>query len=102
VSTDAQGRYSFESSFPGIYGGAPPHVHVQVQADGHEKIELEILPSGRHDRDARLRPAQERRLGAQRGRIHGRGTNSPPGRPGIGRAAGPPMSSRSRCASRGA
>jgi protocatechuate 3,4-dioxygenase beta subunit len=44
VSTDAQGRYSFESSFPGIYGGAAPHVHVQVQADGHETIELEILP----------------------------------------------------------
>ena len=44
VTTDAQGRYSFESSFPGIYGGASPHIHLQVQADGHEPLELEILP----------------------------------------------------------
>lgn len=44
VSADADGRYAFETSFPGIYGGAAPHIHMLVEADGHEPLELEVMP----------------------------------------------------------
>ena len=44
VTADSQGRYAFETSFPGVYGGAAPHIHMLVEADGHEPVELEVMP----------------------------------------------------------
>lgn len=44
VYTDKAGAYTFESNFPGQYGGSRPHIHFYVSADGHEAVELETFP----------------------------------------------------------
>ena len=45
ILTDENGRYKFESNFPGKYGGRPtPHIHVFVWAKGHKAVETEYFP----------------------------------------------------------
>lgn len=41
---DAQGRYRYETSFPGRYPGRPPHVHVRVTAPGHRTLVTQLYP----------------------------------------------------------
>jgi protocatechuate 3,4-dioxygenase beta subunit len=41
---DAQGRYRYETDFPGLYPGRPPHVHVRVSAPGHRVLVTQLYP----------------------------------------------------------
>lgn len=41
VITDGNGRYRFESNFP---GGGFPHIHVRVAAPGHRPLEIRYVP----------------------------------------------------------
>lgn len=41
VITDGNGRYRFESNFP---GGASPHIHVRVAAPGYRPLETRYVP----------------------------------------------------------
>lgn len=46
VLTDGSGAYTFESNFPGLYGGRPiPHIHMFASAEGYRSIEAEYFPS---------------------------------------------------------
>ena len=46
VLTDKSGAYTFESNFPGLYGGRPiPHIHMYTSAGGYRSIETEYFPS---------------------------------------------------------
>ena len=44
VVTDKNGRYRFQSPFPGSSGGPPPHIHMNVAADGFLPIQTECFP----------------------------------------------------------
>jgi hypothetical protein len=45
VFTDASGAYTFETNFPGRYGGRPiPHIHIFVKAEGYLSLETEFFP----------------------------------------------------------
>jgi hypothetical protein len=41
VITDGNGRYRFESNFP---GGGAPHIHVRVAAPGYRPLETRYVP----------------------------------------------------------
>ena len=41
-SADAEGRYRFETTFPGRYPGRPPHLHVKVSAPGHQRLTTQV------------------------------------------------------------
>jgi protocatechuate 3,4-dioxygenase beta subunit len=41
---DGEGRYRFETDFPGIYPGRPPHLHVKVTASGHRPLTIQLYP----------------------------------------------------------
>lgn len=41
---EGQGRYRYETSFPGRYPGRPPHVHVRVTAPGHRTLVTQLYP----------------------------------------------------------
>jgi protocatechuate 3,4-dioxygenase beta subunit len=41
---DAQGRFQYETDFPGRYPGRPPHVHVRVTAPGHRLLVTQVYP----------------------------------------------------------
>lgn len=43
-SSDAEGKYRFETDFPGIYPGRPPHLHVKVSAPGHRTLTTQLYP----------------------------------------------------------
>jgi len=43
--TDAQGRYRYETDFPGKYPGRPPHLHLRVTAPGHRALVTQIYPT---------------------------------------------------------
>ena len=43
-SADREGKYRFETSFPGLYPGRPPHVHVKVAAPGHRTLITQLYP----------------------------------------------------------
>ena len=45
VVADRNGRYRFQSPFPFATGGPPPHVHMNVDADGFLPIQTEYFPS---------------------------------------------------------
>jgi polyisoprenoid-binding protein YceI len=50
VYTDEAGKYTFESNFPGVYEGMPPHIHLYISAEGHTAAELEyIVEEGRSE-----------------------------------------------------
>jgi protocatechuate 3,4-dioxygenase beta subunit len=42
--TDGEGTYRFETSFPGVYPGRPPHLHVKVVAPGHRPLTTQLYP----------------------------------------------------------
>jgi protocatechuate 3,4-dioxygenase beta subunit len=42
--SDGSGAYTFESNFPPGYGGRPPHIHVRVEADGHQTLISQYYP----------------------------------------------------------
>jgi polyisoprenoid-binding protein YceI len=44
VFTDASGRYTFESNFPGVYEGVRPHIHFYASAEGFQSMEFEYFP----------------------------------------------------------
>jgi protocatechuate 3,4-dioxygenase beta subunit len=42
--TDGEGRYRYETDFPGQYPGRPPHLHVRVSAPGHRTLVTQLYP----------------------------------------------------------
>jgi len=42
---NAEGRYRYETDFPGRYPGRPPHLHVRVIAPGHEILITQLYPT---------------------------------------------------------
>jgi hypothetical protein len=38
------GAYRFESNFPTAYSGRPPHIHIQVSADGSQTLVTQYYP----------------------------------------------------------
>lgn len=50
VRADEQGRYSFETDFPGKYPGRPPHIHLKVFAPGYRPLTTQLyLERGQTD-----------------------------------------------------
>jgi protocatechuate 3,4-dioxygenase beta subunit len=43
-NADGEGGYRFETSFPGVYPGRPPHLHVKVVAPGHRTLTTQLYP----------------------------------------------------------
>lgn len=41
---DGDGRYRYETDFPGRYPGRPLHVHVRVTAPGHRVLVTQLYP----------------------------------------------------------
>jgi protocatechuate 3,4-dioxygenase beta subunit len=41
---DGEGRYLYETDFPGRYPGRPPHLHVRVTAPGHRPLVTQLYP----------------------------------------------------------
>lgn len=41
---DAEGRYRYETDFPGRYPGRPPHLHVRLTAPGHRTLVTQLYP----------------------------------------------------------
>jgi protocatechuate 3,4-dioxygenase beta subunit len=41
---DDNGAYRFESNFPTAYSGRPPHIHIQVSADGSQTLVTQYYP----------------------------------------------------------
>ena len=44
--TDGEGRYRYETSFPGRYPGRPPHLHLRITAPGHRPLVTQLYPAG--------------------------------------------------------
>ena len=42
---DGDGRYRYETDFPGRYPGRPLHVHVRVTAPGHRALITQLYPT---------------------------------------------------------
>lgn len=45
VVTDKTGHFKFQSPFPASLGGPPPHIHMNVAADGFLPILTEVFPT---------------------------------------------------------
>lgn len=45
ATVDAEGRYRYETDFPGRYEPRPPHVHVRVTAPGHKTLVTQVYPT---------------------------------------------------------
>lgn len=43
-AADSEGRYRYETDFPGRYPGRPPHVHVRVTAPRHRTLVTQVYP----------------------------------------------------------
>ncbi len=43
-AADAEGKFRFETNFPGRYPGRPPHLHVKVSAPGHRTLTTQLYP----------------------------------------------------------
>lgn len=43
-TADGEGKFRFETNFPGIYPGRPPHLHVKVSAPGHRPLTTQLYP----------------------------------------------------------
>ena len=41
---DGAGRYRYETTFPGLYPGRPPHLHLRVSAPGHRVLVTQLYP----------------------------------------------------------
>jgi len=44
LKADGQGRYRYETDFPGRYPGRPSHLHVRVVAPGHRSLITQLYP----------------------------------------------------------
>lgn len=42
--SDKEGRFRYETDFPGRYPGRPPHLHVRVVVSGHRTLVTQIYP----------------------------------------------------------
>jgi protocatechuate 3,4-dioxygenase beta subunit len=45
VFSDTEGQYRFESDYPGIYPGRPPHIHIRISARGYETHVTQHYPA---------------------------------------------------------
>jgi protocatechuate 3,4-dioxygenase beta subunit len=52
-TADTDGRYRYETVFPGPYPGRPPHLHVRLSAPGHRVLVTQVYPKP-DDRDITL------------------------------------------------
>ncbi len=43
-AADAEGTYRFETNFPGIYPGRPPHLHVKISAPNYRTLTTQLYP----------------------------------------------------------
>jgi protocatechuate 3,4-dioxygenase beta subunit len=43
-TADDDGRYRYETVFPGVYPGRPPHLHVRLSAPGHRVLVTQVYP----------------------------------------------------------
>jgi len=41
---DSEGRYRYETDFPGRYPGRPPHLHVRLSAPAHRTLVTQLYP----------------------------------------------------------
>ena len=46
-SADADGRYRYETDFPGLYPGRPVHLHVRISAAGHRTLITQLYPKNK-------------------------------------------------------
>jgi protocatechuate 3,4-dioxygenase beta subunit len=60
------GGYAFTTSFPGIYPGRPPHIHIKVFAPGHRPLTTQLHLRG-GEKSVRFNPV----LGTERTRPAG-------------------------------
>jgi protocatechuate 3,4-dioxygenase beta subunit len=42
---DAEGRFRYETDYPGRYPGRPPHLHVRVTAPSHRPLVTQLYPT---------------------------------------------------------
>jgi protocatechuate 3,4-dioxygenase beta subunit len=52
-TADSDGRYRYETVFPGLYPGRPAHLHVRLSAPGHRVLVTQVYPKP-NDRDIKL------------------------------------------------
>ncbi len=45
VFSDREGHYRFESDYPGIYPGRPPHIHIKISAKGYKTHVTQHYPA---------------------------------------------------------
>jgi hypothetical protein len=45
VFSDGEGHYQFESDYPGIYPGRPPHIHIRISAKGYKTHVTQHYPA---------------------------------------------------------
>ncbi len=45
LQADPEGRYRYETDFPGRYAGRPPHLHLRVTAAGLRTLVTQIYPA---------------------------------------------------------
>jgi len=43
-TVDSDGRFRYETDFPGRYPGRPPHLHARVTAPGHRVLITQLYP----------------------------------------------------------
>ncbi len=49
IFSNASGQYRFESNFPPGYSGRPPHIHIQVSANGFRTLATQHYPEAGHE-----------------------------------------------------
>jgi protocatechuate 3,4-dioxygenase beta subunit len=45
VVTDGAGRFRLQGPYPPSYEGRPPHIHIRIQATGHEPLLTRYVPA---------------------------------------------------------
>ena len=45
IFSNCSGQYQFESNFPPAYSGRPPHIHIQVSANGFNTLATQHYPA---------------------------------------------------------
>jgi hypothetical protein len=45
VFSDSEGQYRFESDYPGLYPGRPPHIHIRISAKGYKTHVTQHYPA---------------------------------------------------------
>jgi len=49
IFSNTSGQYQFESNFPPAYSGRPPHIHIQVSANGFRTLATQHYPEAGHE-----------------------------------------------------